>query len=284
MNVRFRETVAMDELTSALELATDDELQQLADVLFRRKYNPIDYFTTPAAIEIQSLERRDLIDAIAERFRFLAADGLTVLQRKTARVSYRQVLERVCQHLKIKYSEAQTVSDLESELFLNMLSRSWQKLSPTERDRLSTSIQSALTEVDLHQSLPKDVQRDVGLLLKGSSAIAISAIVQPAVMNLLARQLAWQLATYQAGREALKAGSTALAARVQTYFSTYLAKRGMALATARYGVARTVFSFLTPTLWGLFFADLGWRAISTNYARIIPVIFILAQIRLLRDI
>jgi uncharacterized protein YaaW (UPF0174 family) len=28
---------------------------------------------------------------------------------------------------------------------------------------------------------------------------------------------------------------------------------------------------------------LGWRTIATNYGRIIPVIFILAQIRLLRD-
>jgi uncharacterized protein YaaW (UPF0174 family) len=35
-------------------------------------------------------------------------------------------------------------------------------------------------------------------------------------------------------------------------------------------------------MWAWFFADLGWRAIATNYGRIIPTIFALAQIRLTR--
>jgi uncharacterized protein YaaW (UPF0174 family) len=121
-------------------------------------------------------------------------------------------------------------------------------------------------------------------VIKGGGAIAMSTVIQPAVMNLLAKQLAWHLATYQAGREVIKAGGTAIATRVQTYFSTYVARHGMAVAAARYGAVRSVFAVITPALWGVFFADLGWRAISTNYARIIPAIFILAQIRLLRDI
>jgi len=40
---------------------------------------------------------------------------------------------------------------------------------------------------------------------------------------------------------------------------------------------------LGPALWAWFFADLGWRAIATNYARVIPVVFTLAQIRLIRS-
>jgi uncharacterized protein YaaW (UPF0174 family) len=51
---------------------------------------------------------------------------------------------------------------------------------------------------------------------------------------------------------------------------------------ARYTAVRGAFAFLGPILWGYFFADLGWRAIATNYTRIIPVIFTLAQIRLTR--
>jgi uncharacterized protein YaaW (UPF0174 family) len=43
-----------------------------------------------------------------------------------------------------------------------------------------------------------------------------------------------------------------------------------------------VFAVLGPVMWGWFFADLGWRAIATNYGRIIPTIFALAQIRLTR--
>jgi uncharacterized protein YaaW (UPF0174 family) len=56
----------------------------------------------------------------------------------------------------------------------------------------------------------------------------------------------------------------------------------MAVSAARYGAFRTVFAFIGPVLWAAFLADLGWRAIATNYARIIPTIFTLAQIRLTR--
>jgi uncharacterized protein YaaW (UPF0174 family) len=56
----------------------------------------------------------------------------------------------------------------------------------------------------------------------------------------------------------------------------------MALTAARYGLVRGVFACVGPALWTWFLADLGWRAISVNYARIIPTIFALAQIRLTR--
>ena len=62
-----------------------------------------------------------------------------------------------------------------------------------------------------------------------------------------------------------------------------MAKRGMVANTARYTAVRGLFAFLGPVLWVSFFADLGWRAIATNYTRIIPVIFTLAQIRLTRS-
>lgn len=56
----------------------------------------------------------------------------------------------------------------------------------------------------------------------------------------------------------------------------------MALNAARYGAVRSVFAFVGPALWVWFFADLGWRSIATNYGRIVPIIFALAQIRLTR--
>jgi len=273
----------MDELSDVLTLATDDELYQIADILFRRKFNPLDYFATPPIQELQGWDRDEQIEAIAKRFRFLAADGLTVLRRKTSHVSYREVLERVCQHLHIKYSQNQTVEDIESELFLNLISNSWKKLSPQERSTIDESLQSVLTESDLQKSLPLDAQRNpMSLLVKGGSAIAVSTVIRSAVLTAIARQMAWHFATYQVGYEVIKAGGTAIATRLNAYISTYLAKRGMAVAATQYTAARTVFSVVTPALWGLFFADLGWRAIATNYGRIIPAIFIVAQIRLLR--
>ncbi|NUN66573.1 hypothetical protein HCU40_17850 [Pseudanabaena biceps] len=273
----------MDELSNVLEVATDEELHQIADILFRRKFNPLDYVASPPVQELQGWDREELIEAIAKRFRFLAADGFTVLRRQTTNVSYRQVLERVCQHLNIKYSQSQSIEDIESELFLNLINTSWKRLSPKERSSLDESLQAAITQSDLQKSLPLDAQRNpMSLLVKGGSAIAVSTVVRSAVLNTLARQMAWHFASYQVGYEVLKSGGTAIATRLNAYVSTYIAKRSMTVAATQYTAARTVFSVITPALWGLFFADLGWRAIATNYGRIIPAIFIIAQIRLLR--
>jgi len=273
----------MNELSGVLELATDDELHQIADILFRRKFNPLDYVVSPPVQELQSWDRDELIEAIAKRFKFLAADGFTVLRRQTSNVSYRQVLERVCQHLNIKYSKNQNIEDIESELFLNLINNSWKKLSLKERSNLDESMQAALTESDLQKSLPPDAQRNpMSLLVKGGSAIAVSTVLRSAVLNTLAKQVAWHFASYQVGYEVLKTGGTAIATRINAYVGTYIAKRGMTVAATQYTAARAVFSVVTPALWGLFFADLGWRAIATNYGRIIPAIFIIAQIRLLR--
>jgi uncharacterized protein YaaW (UPF0174 family) len=274
---------AMDELSNVLELATDEELHQIADILFRRKFNPLDYVSSPPVQSLQSWDRSELIDIIARRFRFLAADGLTVLRRRTDQVSYRDVLERVCQHLQIKYSQRQTIEDMESELFLTLIDSSRKRLSPQERASLDESLQSALTESDLQRSLPLDAQRNpMSLLIKGGSAIAVGTVLRSAVLNTLAKQMAWHFASYQVGYEVLKSGGTAIATRINAYVMTHIAKRGMAVAATQYTAARAVFSVVTPALWGLFFADLGWRAIATNYGRIIPAIFIVAQIRLLR--
>ena len=56
----------------------------------------------------------------------------------------------------------------------------------------------------------------------------------------------------------------------------------MATNLARYGATRTVLSLMSSVMWGWLIADLGWRAIATNYSRIVPIIFTLAQIRLTR--
>jgi uncharacterized protein YaaW (UPF0174 family) len=72
-------------------------------------------------------------------------------------------------------------------------------------------------------------------------------------------------------------------AQVQNRLALSMASRGMAVNVARYGATRTVLAVLGPALWTWFFADLGWRAIATNYGRVIPAVFTLAQIRLTRS-
>jgi uncharacterized protein YaaW (UPF0174 family) len=273
----------LDELRTALELATDDELQQLTRILFCRKFNPLDYMGTPEPLDIQSQERVEWIDSIEQRFRHLAADGLTVLQGRTQEVSYRQTIIQVCRYLKIPYSKKLSTEDLEAELFVHLMGKAYRELPSTEQAAITTKIQKSLVKSNLANPLPVHIQHDpMKLFLTGSSALMVSSVIQPVVLQQIARQFAIHLATYQISQQALVKGGIATAGQIQAYVTMQLAKRGMVTAAASQGVVRGMFAFLGPAMWGWFFADLGWRAISTNYGRIIPAILALAQIRLIR--
>ncbi|AFZ31214.1 hypothetical protein Glo7428_2713 [Gloeocapsa sp. PCC 7428] len=271
----------MDELRAALELATEEELEQLTNILFRRKFNPLDYLHTPEPIEVQSRDRSSWIDAIEQRFRYLAADGMTVLQGRTEQVTYRQTLIRVCRYLKIPFSSSLTTTDLEAEIFLNLLGRAWRQLPAQEQQSLTRRIQRSLAQASA--TFPAIVhQNPVALLVKGGSALAVSSVLKPILLQQIARQFAVHFASYQVAKQALVKGGTAAAAQFQSHLALQTAQRGMAMSAARYGAVRGVFACVAPALWTWFFADLGWRAIATNYGRIIPTIFALAQIRLTR--
>ena len=271
----------MDDLRAVLELASEEELQQLTQILFRRKFNPIDYVHTPEPIDIQSRDRLSWLDAIEQRFRYLAADGVTVLRGSTEQVTYRQVLIKVCRYLKIPYSNALATTDLEAEVFLNLIGRTWKRLPSLQRQKLTVRVQQSLS-TELAQ-LPLAMQRDpLALLVKGGSAIALSSIIQPMLLKQLAQQFALHFASYQVAKEAAISGGAAAATQFQSHLALQTARRGMSVCAARYGAAQGAFALIGPLLWTWFLADLGWRAISTNYGRIIPAIFALAQIRLTR--
>lgn len=273
----------MDELTAALELATEEELQQLTQILFRRKFNPLDYVHTPEPIDIQSRDRIAWLEAIEQRFRYLAADGVTVLRGDTEKVTYRQVLIKVCRYLKIPYSHALATTDLEAEVFLNLMGRTWKRLPASDKQKITLRVERSLARSELSQPIPLALQKDpLALLVKGGSAIALGSIIQPMLLRQIAQQFALHFATYQVAQEAALKGGAVAAAQFQNYVALQTARRGMAVNAARYGAVRGVFTFIGPVLWTWFLADLGWRAISTNYGRIIPAIFALAQIRLTR--
>lgn len=273
----------MDELRAALELATDDELRDLTEILFRRKFNPLDYVNTPDPHTVQSLEREDWVASIEERFRFLAADGVTVLSGKTEKLSYRQILIQVCRYLKLPYRGSMSTTDLEAEIFLNLLARAWKQLPAAEKGALKVRLQRSLTNSQILPQLPLALQQDpMSLLVKGSSALAVTSVLRPILLQQIARQFALHFASYQAAQQAAALGGAVAANQFQHYAAAQLARRGMAVSAARYTAVRGFFAVLGPTLWVWFFADLGWRAISTNYGRIIPIIYALAQIRLTR--
>jgi len=272
-----------DELRSALELAIDDELRELTDVLFRRGLNPLDYLGTPEPIEIQSYDRQRQLDILEQRFRFLAADGFTVLCCKTNQILYRDILIQVCRYLKVSYKQSFSATDLEAEIFLTLLHRAWQRMPKAKRQQVNNGVQQALTHADLTRELPEPWHKaPVELALKSGSVLTVNTVVRPLVLRFIAQQFARHFAQYQLARQTLAQGGAIAATRLQTHIALQTAGRGMTLTTARYATTRTVFSFLGPALWAWLLADLGWRTISTNYSRVIPAVFALAQIRLTR--
>jgi uncharacterized protein YaaW (UPF0174 family) len=273
----------VDELRSALELATDEELQDLTELLFRPKLNPLDYWCNPDPLEVRSLGRRAWLDQLEARFRYLAADGMTVIQGKSHDVSYRQALIQVCQHLRIAYSETFSTTDIESEVFLHILETAWKRLPQREQRSLQKRVQQSIAGSPEYEALPMPLQQNpLGLLVKGSSAIAISAVLRPWLLQQIARQFAVQMARQQVAKQALARGGLTMAGQLQGRVAVAMASRGMAVNAARYAATRSFFAVLGPAMWTWFFADLGWRAIATNHGRIIPVVFALAQIRLTR--
>jgi uncharacterized protein YaaW (UPF0174 family) len=208
---------------------------------------------------------------------------VTVLRGQTRNLSYRDVLIRICQYLHVTYSEAATAIDIEAEIFLHLLGQAWKRLPGHDRDALTRRIQTALSQSNYAQPLPLSVQRDpVRWLVGGGSAIALGAVIKPLVLHQIARQFAVQFARHQLAQQSVKGGAAA-AAQFQGFVAMQMARRGMAINTARYATTRTVFAAVGPLLWAWLFADIGWRAIATNYGRIIPAVFALAQIRLTRE-
>ncbi|MBE5228616.1 MAG: hypothetical protein INR81_05635 [Microcystis aeruginosa PMC 728.11] len=269
----------MDELRTALELATEEELQQITNILFCRRFNPLDYLRAPDAIAVQSQDWESWLDSVEDRFRYLAADGVTVLKGQTEKVSYRQILVRVCHFLKVPYSQKMPTTEIEAEIYLHLVNKAWKRLPPSEQKSLSIQIQKALADSHTPQPLPVHLQHNpLDIVLKGSSVIAINSILKPILLKHIAGQFALHFVRYQGAKTALVQGGT-----IVNQIALQTAKQGMTRAAARYGAVRTVLSLVGPALWGWFIADLGWKAIATDYGRIIPTIFALAQIRLTRE-
>ena len=193
---------------------------------------------------------------------------------------------QVCHYLKIACSPSLSTEQLEAEVFLFLLNRAWKQLPAAEQATLEGELQQVVSEAELTQKLPPSAHNDPAGLLVSGSAIAASSVLRRLILQFMARQYAVHAATYQvasqmASQMASHAAGAAVA-QIQSQVTLQTASRSMALTAARYGAARSVFALLGPAMWTYFFADLGWRAIATNYSRVIPVIFTLAQIRLTR--
>ncbi len=282
--LKTQQAKRVDELRSGLELATDDELHAIAQLLFQPRFNPLDYLYTPQPVDVSKRDRPEQIALLERRFRYLAADGLTVLQNRAQQTSYRQALLQVCRYLKMRRYEALSTDELESEVFLVLLEKTWQQLPHQEQQKVTYSLRSAIVDATEFEHLPDTLQKNpLALLAKGSGAIALSTLVRPWLLKQIAHQFALHLARYQVAKQTLVKGGLTAAAQIQSRAAARIATRGMLTTSARYGATRGLLSFLGPALWTWFLADVGWRAVATNYSRVIPVVFAIAQIRLIRS-
>lgn len=274
----------VDELRSGLELATDDELRAMTEILFRPRFNPLDYLYAPDPAAVERCDRTQWLDQLDQRVRYLAADGFTVLRGQTQIVSYRQILLQICRQLKIKYRDTWSTDDLESELFLVLLDKTWNRMSKREQTALQKQVHTALVSTEPFKQLSPQLQKNpLDLVLKGSGALAVGSVIRPWLLKQIAKQFAVQMARYQLAQQGMRGAAGMVQRRAAQHLAAkQVAARGMALNAARYGAVRGVFTVLGPAMWAWFFADLGWRAIATNYTRVIPVVFTLAQIRLTR--
>ena len=277
------EEAELDELRAGLALANEEELKQITQILFRRRFNPLDYWQTPEPLQIQSQDWDIWLDELDKRVRYLAADGITVLLGRTQEVSYREILLKVCHYLKIPYSKIMLTVDIEAEIFLHLIAKAWDKLPPQEQYSLQKQVGKALAASNPPEPLPISLQHNpIRILIKGTSIVAVSSILKSWLLKHIAKQFALHFATYQAAKTAIIKGGTTAVAGLGNQLALQAAKKGMTVNAARYGATRGIFSLLGPIVWSYFVADLGWKAIATNYARVIPIVFTLAQIRLIR--
>ena len=218
----------MDELRTALELATEEELQQITNILFCRRFNPLDYLRAPDAIAVQSQDWDSWLDSVEDRFRYLAADGVTVLKGQTEKVSYRQILVRVCHFLKVPYSQKMPTTEIEAEIYLHLVNKAWKRLPPSEQKSLSIQIQKALADSHTPQPLPVHLQHNpLDIVLKGGSVIAINSILKPILLKHIAGQFALHFARYQGAKTALVQGGA-----IANQIALQTAKQGMTRAAA----------------------------------------------------
>jgi uncharacterized protein YaaW (UPF0174 family) len=286
----------VDDLRAALNLATEEELADLAELLFRPRFNPFDYLLMPRPEVLQGYDRLHRIERIEQRFRFLAADGFTVLAGQSQTLSYRHILMQVCHYLKIDYTADFQTLELEAEILLRVLQQTCNKLPAHQYQDLNHRLRQALQQSEFYAQLPEPTRRDpLRLILTSGGLLAMgSTLLRPWFVRQLATQ--WTSCTTQwiaqgsgqvmgqvMGRIMGRVMGAGLLRQLQGRMTLALAGRGAALDLAGYSVIRSTFAVLSPLLWGWLALDLGWRSIAINYSRIIPVIFSLAQIRLTRS-
>lgn len=276
-----------------LELATDEELMEVEEILYGTSYfSPLLKSiarrpNSDGVVVLDDIEERDhFISKLESRFLYLAADARSIIRRW--RPSYRDVLLRVRKKIGVRCSSKLCTADLEAEIFLHLvdeysshkdrLSFPWDKQkSPKETSSLGANNWKVLTDVAWRIGT-KGME---STFLKGGSALTLKTIYE-SLASRLSGKLLKEAANYEIKKELVKQGGRLAAVNLESRAGLLAARQGLARAASRYVGLRSVMTFLGPILWGTLLADIVIQMLGTDYARIVQAIYAFAQIRLTR--
>lgn len=274
------------DLWAVLDLASDEELERVHDMLFETSLLSPLIKSVLTAREPAALKHRGrvaVMHRIEQRMRFLGADSASTLRGHYP--SYREMLLKLCYKLEIKCPRTLITEDLETEVLMHILeqqipSRSHvaiQKASPAQQQTPGKQ-QGLLGNLfdRLGMNLKLSAQDMVPTAAKLGSAATVSSFKVTAL-----RQLGTQVLAQHARYEAALAVVCKTGATYQKRAALQAAHQGFTSAAAKYSTTRGVLSFLGPAMWVWLGMDLALKAIGPDYTRVVKVVACLAQIRLL---
>ncbi|XP_066383311.1 uncharacterized protein [Miscanthus floridulus] len=262
------------ELRLVLELATDEELMEVEEILYGTSYfSPLLKSiarrpNSDGVVVLDDIEERDhFISKLESRFLYLAADARSIIRRW--RPSYRDVLLRVRKKIGVRCSSKLCTADLEAEIFLHLV------------DEYSSRMKDQLSFPWDKQKSPKETSSLGANNWKGGSALTLKTIYE-SLASRLSGKLLKEAANYEIKKELVKQGGRLAAVNLESRAGLLAARQGLARAASRYVGLRSVMTFLGPILWGTLLADIVIQMLGTDYARIVQAIYAFAQIRLTR--
>lgn len=274
------------DLWTVLDLASDEELEGVHDVLFGASLlSPLlkSILTTKEPAALKHRGRAAVMHRIEQRMRFLAADSASTLRGQYP--SYRETLQRLCYRLDIKCPSTLLTEDLETEVLMHILEQ--QKMSTTAALKKISHIKAS-PSARRSQSVLDHLMDRVGVQLKLSAqemaptaAKLGSAATMSSVRVTALKQLGGQVLAQRARYEAALAVVCKTGATYKKRAALQAAQQGFTSAAAKYGTARGVLSFLGPAMWVWLGLDLALKSIGSDYTRIVKAVALLAQIRLL---
>ncbi|KAG0543930.1 hypothetical protein BDA96_02G231400 [Sorghum bicolor] len=238
------------ELRLVLELATDEELMEVEEILYGTSYfSPLLKSiarrpNSDGVVVLDDIEERDhFISKLESRFLYLAADARSIISHKKDRLSF-----------------------------------PWDKQkSPKETSSLGANNWKVLTDVAWRVGR-KGMETT---FLKGGSALTLKTIYE-SLASRLSGKLLKEAANYEIKKELVKQGGRLAAVNLESRAGLLAARQGLARAASRYVGLRSVMTFLGPIMWGTLLADIVIQMLGTDYARIVQAIYAFAQIRLTR--